>query len=76
MPDDAELPLRFYRSADAGYVLRCRCGAELAAVRRGVTTMQRLRAAVELPSIVTDLTPGGILLMITHAERCDKWPKQ
>lgn len=75
MPGDRELPLRFYRLAAGGYVLRCLCGREITSVRRGVTKMTQLRAAISLPDLAADISLGGILIMVTHAERCDKWHK-
>jgi hypothetical protein len=64
-----ELPLRIV-DQPGGAVIRCLCGRELAAVRRGLTEVPGMRAGVALPQLSPDLTVHGLLIMVVHAKAC------
>jgi len=71
-----ELPLRVV-DQPGGAVIRCLCGRELAAMRRGLATGRLAarsgsginRGQVHLSP---DLTIHGLLVMVAHAMSCEK----
>ena len=58
---DRELPLRVLIDEDSTPIIRCLCGAELAAVRNRELTY--------------DFSPGGLIRMVLHAKHCNRAPE-
>ncbi len=70
-----ELPLRII-DQPGGAVIRCLCGAELAALKRGLAGgVAFARTAGANPAqgkLSPDVSPAGLLIMVSHAQRCQR----